>query len=224
MLIAEDLLLLLLDDETGAPQSSYLSTALGGAVLVELALASYVGVEEGSRWHTAKVTPIAGAQPPADAVLAAGLATIAERPRSAQDLVNRLGKGLPESLAERLVEGGILERRDDRLLGLFPRKRWPSVDLAHEQELRRSLTAALVAGQQPDQRTAALIALLSALDRSHQSVDHDGIKAREIKRRAKEIADGDWAAAAVRDAIQAATAAMIAATTAATSAATIAST
>lgn len=223
MLIAEDLLLLLLDDETGAPQSSYLTTALGGAVLVELALNSCISVEDGSRWHAAKVAPIGGAQP-TDPVLAEGLATVAERPRTAQDLVNRLGKGLEESLADRLVQRGILERREDRLLGLFPRKRWPSVDLSHEQELRRSLTAALVAGQDPDQRTAALIALLSALDRSHQSVDHEGIKARDVKRRAKEIAEGDWAAAAVRDAIQAATAAMIAATTAATTAATIAST
>jgi hypothetical protein len=223
MLIAEDLLLLLLDDETGAPQSSYLTTALGGAVLVELALSSCVRVEGGSRWHAAKIVPVAGAEP-ADPVLAVGLATVGEQSRTAQDLVNRLGKGLTESLADRLVQRGILERHDDRLLGLFPRKRWPTVDLSHEQELRRSLAAALVDGQQPDQRTAALIALLSALDRSHQSVDHPGLKAREVKRRAKEVADGDWAASAVGDAIQAATAAIIAATTAATTAATIAST
>ena len=37
-LIAEDLLLLLLDDESGKPQTHELAVALGGAVLVELAL------------------------------------------------------------------------------------------------------------------------------------------------------------------------------------------
>ena len=45
-LIAEDLLLLLLDDESGKPQTSELAVALGGAVLVELALAEAVTVEE----------------------------------------------------------------------------------------------------------------------------------------------------------------------------------
>ena len=43
-LIAEDLLLLLLDDESGKPQTSALTVALGGAVLVELALAEAVAV------------------------------------------------------------------------------------------------------------------------------------------------------------------------------------
>jgi hypothetical protein len=33
------------------------------------------------------------------------------RPRGAQDLVDRLGKGAKEQLASRLVERGLLERR-----------------------------------------------------------------------------------------------------------------
>ena len=47
-------------------------------------------------------------------------ATIGEKERSAQDLVDRLGKGLDDELAERLVRKGILERREERVLGLFP--------------------------------------------------------------------------------------------------------
>lgn len=216
MLIAEDLLLLLLDDQSGAPQSGYLSTALGGAALVELALGRHVEVEEKrGLWRTARVDVVAGAQPPADPVLADAFATVAEKRRTAQDLVGRLGRGLVEELAGRLVERGILERRDDRLLGLFPRKRWPMVDARHEQELRASLTFVLVQGQEPDERTAALIALLAAVDRVHKVVDRGGMSARDVKRRARQIGEGDWAAKAVRDAIQAATAAMTAATTAA---------
>jgi anti-sigma factor RsiW len=81
----------------------------------------------------------------------------------------------------------------------------------HEEQVRRSLAAALVDGQDPDPRSAALIALLSALDRAHKTVDRGELSAREVRRRAKEIADGNWAAQGVRDAIQAATAAMTAA-------------
>lgn len=45
-LIAEDLLLLVLDDVKGTLTTAYPRTALGGAVLIELALAEAVAVEE----------------------------------------------------------------------------------------------------------------------------------------------------------------------------------
>ena len=47
-LIAEDLVLLLLDDESGKlTNTSHLDTGIGGALLVELALAETVTVVEG---------------------------------------------------------------------------------------------------------------------------------------------------------------------------------
>lgn len=222
ILIAEDMLLLLLDDESGKlTLTSYPQTVLGGALLVELAITGAVEVEEKtSMWRSAKVRAVAGA-PPADPVLRAAYDVIADRPRTAQDLVQRLGKGTKDALADRLAERGLLERRDDRVLGLFPRTRWPAIDSGHEQEVRRQLTAALVQGAEPDERTGALVALLSAIDKPHKVVDHDGLTAGEVRKRAKTIARGDWAAKAVRDAITASTAAItaVAATTAAAGAA-----
>jgi len=209
-LIAEDLLLLLLDDDKGTVTSMYCETALGGAVLVELALRGAVEVSEPtSVWRTAKVRAVADCDA-ADEVLRSAYRTIAERERSAQDLVNKLGKGLQEALAGRLVMRGLLERRADKVLGLFPRTRWPAVDSAHEAGVRRMLRAALVEGGEPDQRTAALIALLHAVDKAHKVVDHEGLPAREVRRRAKQISESDWAAKAVRDAINASTAALAA--------------
>lgn len=210
-LICEDLLLLMLDDDSGTLSgTAYPRTVLGGAVLVELALTGAVDVEEKtSAWRSAKVRAIPGAAPE-DAVLRAAYDVVAERPRTAQDLVDRLGKGLPERLADRLTERGILERHDDKVLGLFPRKRWPAVDSRREEEVRRSLTTVLVQGVEPDERTAALVALLSAIDKPHKVVDHDGLPSREVRKRAKAIADGDWAAKAVKDAITASTAAIAA--------------
>jgi hypothetical protein len=114
-----------------------------------------------------------------------------------------------ETLTGRLVDQGILMRRTDRLLGIFPRKRWPMADGSHKEVVRRSLAAALVHGEEPDERTAALIALTAAVDRAHKVIDREGLSAREVKRRAKEIAEGDWAAKAVRDAVNAATAAVV---------------
>jgi hypothetical protein len=217
MLIAEDLLLLLLDDESGKlTNATYLDAGLGGALLVELALDEHVEVVKGGGiWSRAKVHPIGGTDP-ADAVLRDALAMIAEKERTAQDLVGRLGKHRREPLLQRLESAGILQRQDDRVLGLFPRSRWSSRDSSHELDVRRQLGDALVRGASPADRTAALIAVLSAMDLAHKVVDPEGLPARQVKARAKEIADGDWAAKAVKDAITAAQAAMTSAVVAAT--------
>ncbi|RMI08729.1 GOLPH3/VPS74 family protein [Cellulomonas triticagri] len=222
-LIAEDLLLLLLDDEKGTPTSSSLDTALGGALLLELALAGAVHVRERtSVWSSAKVVVDPGASV-ADPVLAEALRRVAERERAASDLVNRLGKGARDALGDRLVERGLLVRQEDRVLGLFPRTRWLAADTAHEAEVRRALTAVLVQGLQPDARTGALVALLSSVDKAPSAVDLGGVPAREVRRRAKEVAEGSWAAKAVQDAVAAAMAAVMAGVTAATVATTTSS-
>ncbi|MEI5672597.1 MULTISPECIES: GOLPH3/VPS74 family protein [unclassified Nocardioides] len=219
-LIAEDLFLLLLDDEKGTlGGTSYPQPVLGGAVLIELATTGAVEVEEKtSVWRSAKVHP--AGHPPEDAVLRAAYDVVAEKPRSAQDLVTRIGKGVRDTLAERLVQRGILERRESRVLGLFPRTRWPAVDSRHEAELRTRLTGVLVRGDEPDERTGALVALLAAIDRAQKVVDHQGLPAKEVRQRATAIAEGAWAAKAVRDAILAASSAVTAAVTASTVAVT----
>ena len=80
MLIAEDLLLLLLDDESGKlTNTTYLDTGIGGALLVELALGSHVEVKKsGGRWSRAKVHPT-GTAAPDDPVLVEALAIAADR-------------------------------------------------------------------------------------------------------------------------------------------------
>jgi Golgi phosphoprotein 3 (GPP34) len=208
-LIAEDLLLLMLDDASGKlTGTSYPQPALGGALLVELALAGAVEIEEKSGfWKSAKVRPAPGAAPQ-DEVLRAGYDLVAEKERSAQDLVDRLGKGLKERLADRLVGRGVLDRQEDKVVGLFPRTRWPSADATHEDQVRRALTAVLVSGAEPDQRTGALVAILSAIDKAHKVVDHQGMSSRDVRKRAKQIGEGAWAAKAVRDAISASVAAI----------------
>ena len=220
-LIAEDLLLLLLDDDSGKlTGTAYPQTALGGALLIELALTGAVEVEEKVKvWRSTKVHPVAG-RAPEDPVLRAGYDTVGAKTRGAQELVERLGKGVQDQLAGRLVERGVLQRVDGRTLGVFPRKRWPIIDPTRKQEVRRNLIAALVQGVEPDERTAALVALLSSIDKAHKMVDHEGLPSKVVRKRAKEIAEGAWAAKAVKDAISAATAAVAAVAVAASVGAT----
>jgi len=72
----------------------------------------------------------------------------------------------------------------------------------------------------PDERTAALIALLHALKCEHKVVDPRlyQMSRRQLRARAAEIAQGNWASEAVRKAIDQALAAVAAASAAATAA------
>lgn len=131
-------------------------------------------------------------------------------PRAAQVLVPRLGKGVREQLQDRLVAKGVLERREHKVLGLFPSTRWPAADVAHERQVRARLQGVLVQGLTPDPRTGALVALLVAVDQAHKVVDLQGLRASEVRKRAKTISEGAWAAKAVKDAVVAAQAAVTA--------------
>jgi len=206
-LIAEDLLILLLDDAKGTTSTwGTTDVALGGAVLAELAILGLATVEDKkSLWRGRKVRATGPAPADLHPVLAEGLAVVAVKDRPASTLVTKLGKGLQDRLAAGLAERRILERKDGKLLGLLPRTTWPAADTTRDNQLRRSITVCLVDGGRPDERTAALIGLLLAVDQVHKAVtaNHAATK-RQLKKRAKEIADGQWVAEAVKHAVAAA--------------------
>ena len=86
------------------------------------------------------------------------------------------------------------------MLGLFPRTTWPAANPAGEDEVRSRLQSALVAGLTPTERTVALISLLQSINLLDKVVRTEDRKL--VRRRAKELSEGDWSAQAVRDAIQ----------------------
>jgi Golgi phosphoprotein 3 (GPP34) len=156
------------------------------------------------------VHPVAGVDPPEEPLLERKLALVAEKERTAQDLVGRLGKGMRQELLEDLAERGVVRRDHERVFGLFSVDRWPAVDSAHEARVRELLSSALLHGTTPDQRSAALISLLAAVDHAHKVIETHDVPTKEIRKRAKQIAEGEWAAKAVRDAVQAVQSAMVA--------------
>ena len=215
-LIAEDVLLMLLDDSGAFVSSDNRKPALAGAVLAELALSGAAEIEtEKGLWKRSRVV-VEDPSTVADPVLIEALQHIEAKKRSAQDLVNRLGKELPDRLCSRLVEQGLLRREESKVLGVFPRTRWPAAGSPYEEALRARVRRALVEGEDPDERTATVIAVLVAADVLHKVVNRGSMSKRELKKRAEEIAEGGWATEAVRKAIQAAQAAVMAGVTAAT--------
>lgn len=195
MIIAEDLLLLLTDDESGKTMvdGSYVDLALAGAVLLELAELRRVTVagpdEDVKKGRVRVLDP----SPTGDAVLDESLRRVGEKHgKKPESILSALGKGLREHLLERLSAAGILRRQEGKVLGIFPTTRWPADDRAHEAEVLSRLRSALVVGTTPDLRTAALAGLLSAVDAPHKVLGGTGeeIDKKAVRRRAKEIREG----------------------------------
>jgi Golgi phosphoprotein 3 (GPP34) len=216
MLIAEEYLLLALDETTGKLRvgSDVLGPALGGALVVELALRERIGVTpHDAGWNKRGRVTITSVTPTDDPELDAALAKLAENEgRKVKDLLSeystkkrRLSHGVRERLLERLAASGAVVRTEGTILGFIPRTTWPAGDPADEEDVRRRLQAALVEGTTPTERTVALIALLQVTGLLPKVVTTQDKKA--LKTKAKELTSGDWAAKAVKDAIDEAAAA-----------------
>jgi hypothetical protein len=213
MLLAEDLLLLLTDDHTGklVVSASQVDTALGGAQLVELSLAERVDLD-----HRRRIR-VNDASPTGDELLDAALGMLGRRQgQKPSGVVGPLGKKLRDRLYARLASAGILRAEEGRVLGIFPSRSWPASSFDHEAAVRRALVDTLVHQAPPDPRTGALVSLVHALRATHKVVDprEHGLPRRDLDRRAKQVADGDWGSKAVRQAIDEMTAAVTAAVTA----------
>ena len=224
MLIAEEYLLLSLDDESGKPRigKDRLEPALGGALVVELALRERIGVTpKEAGWNKRGRVTITNLTPTDDPQLDAALRKLAENEgRKLKDLLssmamrrNRLSHGVRDRLLARLAAAGMLVRREGTVLGFIPRTTWPAGDPAAEDDVRRRLQGALVGGDTPTERTVALVALLQVTGLLPKVVSSEDKKA--LKARAKELTEGDWAAKAVKDAIDEAAAAATASAVAA---------
>lgn len=204
-LIAEDLLLLLLDDESGDPlvDGTRLPRVLAGAVLLELALDGYVTpADQGEDVKRGRLA-VRRAEAPADPILARALGVVADarRPMKPEAAIEKLDSEVRAAVFERVIDRGWVRESRRKVLGIFPSKVWPPVDESHERGVRHELSGVLVEGLDPTPRAAALISLLSAVDAAAKVFPDTDRKM--IRKRAKEIADGEWAGAAVRKAVDA---------------------
>lgn len=207
MLLAEDLLLLSYDDDTGRKSGmGNVEYALAGAVLIELAERGKLDVTEKGRLVVVDDTPTG--QVILDDWLGKAAKYDGKKPK---DAVPSLSSGLADRLLTSLAERGILREEKGKVLGIFPTTRWPAQDSSHELALRERLRWVLVDGAEPDEHTAPLIALLSAVDAVGEVVEKH--ERKDANRRAAQIAKGNWASAATKKAVEELTAAIVVAVT-----------
>jgi Golgi phosphoprotein 3 (GPP34) len=183
--LAEELLLLAYDDQTGKATGSRIGLDLGmaAAVMIDLALAGRVAYVDGFL-KVNDATPIG--DPIADAVLAKAAA---DDPHTPAQWLQRLRHGLRARVLADLVERGVVRDVDETQMGVIHVHRYPTTDPAVEAEIRKRLAEALIAHDMPDERTAALATLLTAT-RMEPALRLPPEEAAEAHRRLEEIASG----------------------------------
>ena len=160
---AEEVLLLLLDDEDGrfarVPDWS-LGYALAGGVLMDLALENRIDTDLDSLL-------LLDATPLGDDLLDPVLADIAamDEKHDARFWVERIaGRAdeIREASIARLIRRGIVEVKDDRVLWVFRSRRYPIIDGQAEREVKLRIMEVLFSDQIPGPRDIVIICLAEA--------------------------------------------------------------
>lgn len=211
MLIAEEVLLLSTRPDGRPVASGTQDVAVAGAFVYEFAQRGRVTVDKRGLLRVVDASPTEDAL--LDLVLREFAAREAKKPKT---VLPKVGTGLPTAVYHRLVERGLVVRQASRLLGVFPRTRWPVVAGDRREQTLAELAQVLRGERRPDARTGALVALIQASGCTAKVLSGpSGLSRREAVARAKDIGHGDWASEAVAKAIadaQAAIAATIAVT------------
>jgi hypothetical protein len=192
--LAEDLTLLLLDDETGRSTVDLgrRFRAVGSAVLVDLAGAGRIVIPATGDAREARVV-VTDAGPTGDTALDAALTELGGPPKKVGWAAENLGQKCWQPLLERLVADGAVRLDENKVLGLVTTRRWPAADAGREQAVRTAIEAAL-RGAEPDEATSVLITILHGIG-AVPGADDETRRAR-----AAEIARTGWSAGPLRDA------------------------
>lgn len=190
--------------------STTLDTALAGAQLLDLVLAHKLSLADGR-------IVVSNSAPTGDSVLDEVLKKIADDPKTRKPAmwIPKMTRGLRKRLLAELVRKGILAEDKKKILGFIPSTRHPSKDPSAETEVWDRLRCTLVENVVPDERTAALAAVIQAADLEGLILDRDERKL--AKSRLKELANNQAMSPAIARAISSVNAATTAAIMAATS-------
>jgi len=159
---AEEIVLLMLRDDSGKftniPQSA-MDRAIAGAVLMELAMENRIDTDL-ERLMVVDASPVG--DPLLDPTLAKIVAEDAQDARYWVEQVSRSAPALRDEVLERLVERGILERQDDRLLWVFRSRRYPVIDGESQREVKLRIMGVLFSNEVPSPRDVVIICLAHA--------------------------------------------------------------
>ena len=162
--IAEEVLLLVIDEESGKIQDRLpvhsLRNAVAGALLMELALGNRIDTDLRQLFVTDQ-TPLG--EPVLDRALARIVADGQHRPIGHWvGLFAEEYDSLQPRLLDRLVQRGILERRKGKLFWVYGSRRYPVVEGRPLRDVKRRIMEVLMSDVIPDPRDIVIICLADA--------------------------------------------------------------
>lgn len=194
--IAEDLLLLLLDNPEAQPQldRSRLERVLAAALILDLALDGRVRPAlPGEPMPTGDLLALAGPVPMDPAVRPA-LALLEQGPISAATAIARIRKHAEDDVLDQLLRTGQIHQVSLTAHRLRRNHyRWPAKNRGRVAVARSELLGALFEGRRPQPATAAVISLLYGVDGLGAVMDLNDAGVQIVAQRADEIAGGGWA-------------------------------
>ncbi|WP_029183221.1 GOLPH3/VPS74 family protein [Streptomyces clavuligerus] len=198
--LAEEIMLLSLDDGSGAVRERQACQwAVAGGIVLDLVFAARVSVDGG------RIT-VHGTAPTGVGLLDGRLGMIGtwaagrSRPPKVTAWLAKDHRKALDAAVESLRERGLVGEEERKVLGMFPLRRFPEVDGTAESELRARLAGVVLRHEEPDDRTAGLVALLHGA-RLHR-LAFPGLPRREVVPRMRRISEGQWAGESVRKAIR----------------------
>lgn len=193
--IAEDLLLLLLDNPEAQPRlaGDRLGRVLAGALILDLAQDCRVRpTQPADPVPTGRLIALAGAVP-TDPTVRPALAVLQQQPLTAESAVAALRKRAEDDVLDQLLRTGQIHQ-----IALTQHRlrrnhyRWPIKNRARVAVTRAEVLGALFEDRRPAPVVAAVISLLHAVGGMGAVFDLNDEGVRAVAARANEIANGDW--------------------------------
>lgn len=200
--IAEDLLLLLLDNPDAQPamDQSTLSRVLAAALILDLAYDCRVRpAQPNEPVATGELIALAGPVP-LDPAVRPALTMFEQGPLTARAAIAKLRKRSEDDVLDQLLRTG--ELHQIQLSSHRLRRNtysWPLHDRVRVDQIRAAAFATLFERRRPDPVTAAVIALLYRVGGLVQALHLDSEAAQRAAQSAELVAEGRWADGSVTE-------------------------
>jgi hypothetical protein len=195
--IAEELLLLLLDNASAQPglNRARRDRVLSAAVLLDLAHACRIRPAMDSEPVEAGRLVVLRGPDPNDPVLAPVLGMLARRPISPAVAIAKLRRDIPGAVLWQLERTGQIQQvrlQAGGFWGVKSHRAWPLIDRTRVTRARAAMMSALFDHGTPDPTTATIISLLYAVDGLGAVLSLNDRGWEWVLSRAGDIASGSW--------------------------------
>ena len=192
--IAEDLLLLLLDNASARPglDRARRERVLTAAALLDLAHACRIRPAVDSESVEAGRLVVLSGPHPADPVLTPALQLLLRRPITPAAAIAKLRRVTPAAVFAKLEHDGQIRRVRLQGNGVKRSYAWPLIDRTRASQTRAALVSALFDEDRPDPTTASIISLLHTIDGLGAVLSLNDRGWEWVHSRAGDIASGGW--------------------------------